>query len=286
MSLSVKLTNRLYYIVYGTIRLSPEIEPILTVSNDMINFETPSSKKLRHYFGKGIYDVDVVYQDTMLLLMSTRLKSLREQLEKQFLGKKYKGENGCYISPYGNMIISRIDEGTEYVTDKDLGTTSHLGTYIKVPVNNYHYIISFPFIHTSDCSTYFDILPSEINYMIMLRGYVNYDILMDILEGVVGSYIFTPEKYFKDTFPELYSQIKLYGFDTKISKIPDGWKKVYTYVRAWSDPDMVRLYENIYPGYPNTYTIGIRTPDGEHTSTFNIDMILRDTNNAILWGVM
>ncbi len=101
----------------------------------------------------------------------------------------YKGENGYYLVPSASKAKDQITvskEGNEGQT---------------------RYIISLP-IRKINYESYFDLLPIEILYDIAL--YLNIPDLQTsiFLDQLKGSYVFTWEKYFKDKYPGIYTELK------------------------------------------------------------------------------
>ena len=264
MKLAVVLAKRLYSILYR-VEPGPETQPNITIENGIIKFETASSTKFTDLHRAHVYRVDKNHLNEN--------KSRIILLQRKFLGKMYKGEHGCYSSSGSSGSVElqmiRVDEGNEYITNKDF---DNFGKYYSIQsprlINNYHYIVSFPFIFTPNCSTYFDILPVEVSYKILMLDNLNVDIIDNLFSNVIDSYIFSWERYFKDSYPILYSQIMEFGLESKILKIPDGWKKMYMDIQSLDNPKSAILLKDEY-NTVTQYQIYTSTETGGTQYTFD-----------------
>lgn len=282
----MKLSERLSQKVYDILYRSGKPEVYMTVKDNTITFQTQSSKTFKSDDKSRIYKLDTEYRRPPgmgLLPIGYREPSLKSILNVEFLNRVYKGERGCYVSPYisSGVNVTRVDEGVEYLKPSELGEYGLFHQDTRIEVSNFHYVISFPFIPTT-CGTYFDILPVEISYVIMTKNYPSPNILINMFDNVITSYVFNWKKFFAQIYPELYSQLATYGFDLKLSELPDGWRKMYTYIQSWSHSDMVRL-QKIDSSEVIPSRIGYTTKGESESRGFSLSNINRTYDTEVVF---
>lgn len=140
-------------------------------------------------------------------------------------------------------------------------------------------------IRKIDYSSYLDVIPIEILYIIALRINIRDNRYFEILDRLKYTYIFTWEKYFKDTYPKVYQEFKDVGLIPRISSYENAWEVILDLMASYNSEYNPKKWAKLLQYLDGIYYLHLETGDNLR---FNLETMILErvvnppTTHAVL----